>query len=133
MINRKVDNKGYVALITVLIISALGLAIAISLLLIGIGASQTSFVLEQSNQARSLANTCSEEALERIRRNSTYTGSTSLTLTYGNCSYTVIDLGGTDREIQSTGTVDTVVRKEQVFLDQVAPVNITLWQDVADF
>jgi hypothetical protein len=126
-------KEGYVTLISVLIVSAVGLAIAISVLLLGINSTKTSLVIEQSDEARVLANTCVDEALERIRRNSAYTGTVTLNLGNGSCSYIVQDTGGTSRQIDSTGTIGTIVRKVQVILDQVSPMNVVTWQDVADF
>jgi len=130
----KKADSGYIALITILIIGAVATVIATSLLLLGIGSARTSFTLGQSEKAKSLANTCSEEALLKIKRNSGYTGTSNLTLDGGNCTYTVTDLGGESREIQATGTVDTVVRKVKIEIDQISPkVNIVSWQEVPDF
>ncbi|MBN2016050.1 hypothetical protein JW766_04425 [Candidatus Dojkabacteria bacterium] len=126
-------NKGFIALISVLVVGIVGLVVSIALLLLGLGASRTSFALEQSLQSRALANTCAEEALERIRRLPTYTGSGNLTFDYGSCAYTITDLGGSNREIQATGTVDSIVRKVKVNINQVSPVNVTSWQEIADF
>jgi hypothetical protein len=126
-------EKGYVALISVLIIGVVGVVISVSLLLLGIGQSKTSFSIDQSNQAKALADSCTFEALERIRLNSTYTGSGSITIGTDSCSFTVTNLGGTSREIQSTGTVDTVIRKVELQLDQVSPINVVTWTEVADF
>ena len=59
---------------SVLIVGALGAAIALSLILLGLGASRNSFALEQSNYAQALANSCAEEALQHIRDATPFTG-----------------------------------------------------------
>ena len=126
-------EQGFVALISVLIVGAVGVAITTSLLLLGLGSSRTSFALEQSSQARALANACVEEALEQIRNNTLFSGTETLTLGQGNCNYTVIVQTNENRTITATGTVGTIIRKVKVTLDTINPnINITSWQEVAD-
>lgn len=128
------NPKGYIALITVLVIGAVGVAMAISVLWLGLGWSQSSFSLLQSNQAKALANACSEEALQQIRDSTSFTGTGSLTLGQGTCSYTVTSGGAQNRTVTATGTVGTVVRKLKINLDKINPsINVTSWQEVADF
>ena len=128
------NKKGYIALITVLITGAIGVAIATSLLLLGLGSSRTSFALEQSNQAKALANACSEEALQQIRDSTPFTGTGSLTLGQGTCGYTVVNDGGENRTVTASGTVGTVVRKIKIIVNTINPaINLTSWQEVADF
>ncbi|MBI5356237.1 hypothetical protein HZB78_01330 [Candidatus Collierbacteria bacterium] len=130
----KTHQKGYIALITVLVTGAVGAAIAVSLLLLGLGFGRTSFSLEQSNQAKALANACGEEALRQIRDSTPFTGTGNLTIGQGTCSYTVTSGGGQNRTITSTGTIGTIVRKIKITIDKISPsINITSWQEVADF
>jgi hypothetical protein len=127
-------QKGYVALVTVLVIGAVGVAVAVSVILIGLGSSRTSFSLEQSNQAKALANACSEEALQQIRDSTPFTGTGNLTLGQGSCSYTVTSGESQNRTITSTGTVGTIMRKVKITIDKITPnINITYWQEVANF
>ena len=127
-------QKGYIALITVLVTGAVGVAITVSLLLLGLGSSRTSFSLEQSNQAKALANACAEEALQQIRDSTPFTGTGNLTLGQGSCSYTVTSGGSQNRTITSTGTVGTIIRKVKITIDKITPsIYVTSWQEVADF
>lgn len=127
-------KDGYIALITVLVIGAVGVAVAVSLLLLGLSSSRTSFALEQSNQAKALANACSEEALQQIRDSTPFTGTGNLSLGQGTCTYTVTSQGGQNRTITSSGTVGTIVRKVKIILDTITPnINVTSWQELADF
>lgn len=128
------EEKGYVTLLSVLILGAIGTAIAVSLLLLGVSSSRTSFALEQSNQAKALVNTCAEEALQQIRDSTPFTGTGNLTLGQGTCSYTVTSQGGHNRTITSSGTVGTILRKVKILIDTINPsINVTSWQEVADF
>lgn len=127
-------QKGYIALITVLVTGAVGVAIAVSLLLLGLGSSRTSFALEQSNQAKALANACAEEALQQIRDSTSFTGTGNLSLGQGTCSYTVTNDGGENRTVTASGTVGTVVRKVKIIINAINPaIILASWQEVADF
>lgn len=126
-------KKGYVTLLSVLVVGAVGLAISVSLILLGNGASRTSFANEQSNQAKALANACMETGLQQVRDADGYAGSGNLTVGQGTCSYTVTNTGGTTRTISASGTVGTIVRKVTVLVTSLHPlVTLTSWQEVAD-
>ncbi|MDO8260852.1 MAG: hypothetical protein Q7T50_05160 [Candidatus Magasanikbacteria bacterium] len=128
------NKKGYVVLITVLLVGAVGLSIAISIILLGLGQARTGATVNQLNQARALANTCAEEGLQQIRDLDSFTGTDTLTLDNGTCEYTVINQGGDNREIQASGTVGQINRKIKVNTDSISPtINITSWQEVSDF
>jgi len=135
--NKKCYNKkdrGYITLMSVLIISAVGLAIAIFLILFGLGSSRSSFAIEQSNQAKALANACAEEALQQIRGLTSYIGSGNLTLGRGVCGYTVTSQGSQNRTITASGTVGTIIRKVNIIINDIEPkIQVVSWQEVADF
>jgi hypothetical protein len=117
-----------------LIVGAVGVVIAVALLAAGITASKTSFVWEQSNQAKGLALACAEEAMQIIRDQSSFEGSNNLTLGKGSCSYTVVRPGGEIREVTATGAVGTIIRKIEINATRTgAQTFINSWQEVADF
>ena len=126
-------SEGFITLISVLIVGAIGVAIGTSLLLLGLGSSRTSFALVQSNQVKALANACSEEALQQIRDSTPFSGTGNLTLGQGTCTYTVTKLTGQNRTITASGTVGTIIRKVSISLDKITPnINVTSWQEVAN-
>ncbi len=128
------NNHGFVTLIAVMVISAVGLSIALSLLLLGLGADRSSLVLSYAKEAESLAISCAEESLESIRKNISYTGTVNLTVGNGTCSSTVINTGGEGREIQATGIVDTTYARTRILINVVSNnINITTWERVATF
>ena len=121
-------------LISVIIVGAVMTGIVISVIFWGTDQTQNALLDIQSNQARSLANACSEAALQAIRDNATYSGSGGLTLSAGTCAYTVINSGGNNRTINASGTASNAVRKNKIIIDQINPlINIVSWQEVADF
>ena len=145
------ENKGFITLMASLLVAAIELSISVSLLLLGLGASKTSFAIEQSYQANALSLACAETALQEIYDSmieaplpdpppdplppppTPFTGTGSLTLGQGSCSYSVTDTGGNARKITSTGTVGSVVKKNQITTSAVSPIVISSWQEVADF
>jgi hypothetical protein len=128
-----VRHRGYVTLISVMVTGAVGAAIGISLILLGLGASRTGFADEQSGQANALANACAEEGIQQVRDSASFAGTGSLTLGTGTCGYTVVNQGGENRMITATGTVGTMVRKVQASINRMRPtIQIASWQEVAD-
>lgn len=124
------ETSGYITLVSVLVVGAIGVTVAISLVLLGVGSSQTSFTDERSNQAKGLANACAEEALQQIHDSLSFTGSGILTLGQGVCGYSVTNEGGSNRTIISSSTVDMVVRKITIQINQISPtIQILSWQE----
>ena len=64
-------RKGYVALISVIFMSAIGVMIMLSVIASGIDASKTDFAMQQSSIAKGMASSCMEEALQKILETST--------------------------------------------------------------
>lgn len=127
-------QEGYIALITVLVVGAVGMAVVVSIILLGLGSSRTSLAIEQSNQAKALTNACAEEALQQIRDSTSFEGTGNLTLGQGSCTYTVTKLTDQNRTITASGTVGTIIRKVSIALDKITPnINITSWQEVAGY
>lgn len=125
------SNKGYTTLISVLIVGAIGTAIVISLLTLGISSSQTVDSYQKSARAKALANACLEEGMEKIREATLYTGTGGLSLGGYTCTYTVTSGGGQNRTIVSSATVDNVIRKVNVIIDSIEPsINVVIWQEV---
>lgn len=127
-------NKGFITLMATLLVLAVGLSISISMLMLGVGSSRTSFVIKQSYQSNALANACAEEALQKIYDSVVtpplFTGTGSLTIGQGSCSYTVSDTGGGTMNITTSGTVGDVIRKNQIILSTVSPIAISSWQEI---
>jgi hypothetical protein len=123
-------QKGYVALIMVLIVGAAGVAVATALLLTATDSQRSTIVTQQSAQARNLAVACGEEALEQIHDNLTLTGTNNFSLGQGSCTYTITNTGSPNRTITASGTVSGVVRRIQITLTIGATsITINTWQE----
>ncbi|MEY4744554.1 MAG: hypothetical protein RL272_499 [Candidatus Parcubacteria bacterium] len=127
-------DDGFIVLLSVLVTSAVGVVLATALVLLGLASSMSGLALAQSAEARQVAMGCADEALGRIKAYSAFTGSGSLSFSQGNCTFTVTDLGGTNREVDATGTANSATRRTKVLLDQVAPaLHVSSWKEVAAF
>lgn len=126
-----VPSRGFITLISVLVVGAVGIAVTLSIILLGVGFGRTSFAVSQSSQAKALANACAEEGLEKIRESASFTGSGNLSMGQGTCTYTVTSQGGSNRTITSSGTVGTIVRKTSTAINAINPyITPTSWQEI---
>ena len=129
---KRFGNNGYVALISILIVGAIGLSVATSLVLLGLGSSRNSLSIEQSSLAKSFANACADEALRLIWDNDAYVGSGSLNFEKGNCTY-LISNATSPKNIIITGSAGFAIRRIDFAIDQFKPyLNISNWQEVAE-
>lgn len=127
-------QSGYIALISVLVVGAVGMSITVSLLLLGVQSTNTTLVTQQHTYAKALADACAEEALQEIRDSTSFTGSGNITLGQGTCSYTVTDQGGQNRTVTASGEVGAITRKVEVIIDSINPtIEIVSWEEAADF
>ncbi|MFC1656536.1 hypothetical protein ACFL14_01030 [Patescibacteria group bacterium] len=143
LINKPITNnespviiyRGYVALVTVMIIGAVGVAVVVAAILGSLASSKSSLLSEQSKQASGLADACSEHALIKLKSDINYIGDEIINLTGGNCQILEIpNPGNTDRIIQTAGTIDNITRKVKINIDQINPdLIISNWQEVEDF
>jgi len=129
---KNLNKNGFVTMFSVLIFGAVALVISSSVLLLGLGASKTSFIIEQSAKAKSLANLCAEASLQEIRNSTPFTGTNTINIGLDSCTYTVVDDGGENRTLNISSSAGTVVRKILITIDQINPsINIKSWQEVS--
>jgi len=128
-------DGGYIALITVLILSAVVLVISIGVSLRSIEETQMAFGQQESFRALSLANLCAEKALFKLESSLNYSGNESLTIDDESCD--ILSIGGTgnfSRVVKAQSTVSKYTKKVQVEVSQISPVmQISSWEEVADF
>ena len=119
-------KNGFIALVSVLIISAIAIIIGVSISLLGMSELQMGFSENQSFKAFNYADACTEEALERLRINwANYSG--SLSFDEGSCTINTVVSGGS-ATINLVGTVDNFTRKIQISVD--SSLNVTAWEEL---
>ena len=127
-------RKGYIALLSVILISAIGLSIMLSVIATGVDAVETDFSLQQSGGARSLASSCVEEALQKILETSSTSSNGNLSIASGTCTYVITATSGQIITIKATGVLSTVTSKIKVVLASTTPsITLSSWEEVADF
>jgi hypothetical protein len=95
---------GYIAFMSILVISAVALAISLSISLLGVGEAISSLDFKKGIEVEQIAESCVEEALYRLRDDSIYLGGT---LNAGNGLCTIsIEGTGTTRTINVVGQID---------------------------
>lgn len=124
-------QKGYIALITVLIVMAVVLATTSTIALLAIGEAQSGFALFQGENTLQFVEGCTEDALLKIRANPALSGTFFITRPEGTCSVTVVSVIGVRWTVTVT-TQDTKYRRSiQIIFDR-NPTGITLvsWREV---
>ena len=126
------NQNGFVALISVLVIGAIGASVAVAILLFGVISTQNGQVLQESARARYLADSCAEIALQRLLRDPSYAGGESVEFGGGVCDITSVNhVGEGVVEFRTSGTFNSVVRRVEVRTSQLRPhIQISLWQEV---
>ena len=134
-IERKQNNNGYIALVSVLIISAVVLLVAINASLFGISESDVATREYQSSRAFYLAMLCAEDGLMKLKEDINYSGNETLDIEGGECAILPVEGSGNfNRTVKTTGTFSDQIRKIKIEINRVNPImNIRSWEEVSDF
>jgi hypothetical protein len=127
--------QGYILLIGMIIIGAVGIMILVSNLLFGTASTDSSSDVISSSEARFLADACAEEGLQQIKLNNSFASSGSLILAGDTCFYQVSNLGGNNRQIDviatSTQSTTQSVKRLRILINALSPkVNISSWSEI---
>lgn len=131
-------KSGFVALLTVVIIGAAALTLAYGAAMLGLGELEAGYAEQRGQEAFVATDGCMEESLRRLRLDLAYSGS-NFSFTGGNptCTVSVIDLGGGQRRITGTGSVnagsDNYRKTIQMIVTIGAGNRITVnsWQEIS--
>lgn len=114
------DERGAVAILTVVVVSVAALLMAVSASFLGLGDLDLGYTHQKGGEVFSVADGCMEEALEQLRINNAYNGG-ELNLGAGSCIISIV-VSGNERTISVFGTVGAYNKKIEA--------NITLIDDV---
>ncbi|HEU4965939.1 MAG TPA: hypothetical protein VFT53_00470 [Candidatus Saccharimonadales bacterium] len=127
-------QAGYVALLSVLVLGAISLAASLILLISSADTQRAAAVADHAVQARSMADTCTDEALQQIHDNPDFTGTQNYLLGPYGCTFTVTSAGSNNYSIASSASISNVTRKVLAYASiQSSQIGITSWQEVSDF
>lgn len=128
------NKNAYIALISVLIISAIALVVSLSASLTSTDQAKIGLKKSLSSESLYFASSCAEEALMRLRENTAYLGNETLTIIPGACQILPIELSGSLRLIKVISSYKNQFRKIKISVDvSTLPLKIDSWQEVADF
>ncbi|MBI2049367.1 hypothetical protein HYT32_00425 [Candidatus Roizmanbacteria bacterium] len=126
-------QKGYIALITVLIVMAVVLTTASTVALLGIGEAQSGFSIFRGEDTLSFVEGCAEDAMLKARVNASYNGGT-ITRPEGSCAITVVSKIGSPTVTWTINitTADTLYKRtvEIVFERSETGITLTSWKEI---
>lgn len=124
-------QKGFIALTTVLIISALVLMVGIGISLESIGEMKMGLQRSLSSQAYYLTNLCAEQTLMKLKENSSYLGDEIINISNGSCTILPIEGNWT---IKVSASSSGQVKKMRLVVSQIDPeIIVDSWEEVAEF
>lgn len=126
------NQKGLVALVTIVIVSVAALVMALNASYLGLGELDLGYTSSEGGEAFYVADGCMEETLERIRKDTNYgvgAGTINLTVENGSCTIDVLD-SGSDRIITVLGTSGDFNKRIEINLTLSGNViSINSWEE----
>ena len=127
----KNNNKdGFITFTMVIIISAIALVTASAIILTATDSVSNATQLEQSKQAKALSDTCTENAINKLKQNNAYAGNETINLANGSCQILSISgSGNSNRNISTIGTMGVTIKKVNVIITTLNPFVLQSWQE----
>ena len=129
MNNVNIKAKGYIAITTVMLISAITLMIAVTVTLVSINEGQSSLASSKGEERLSFVDGCMEDAILKIRNSASYAGGTTTTPD-GNCAITVAKVGSVYTVTASPVDLTYLKKVQAVVTRGASTVTITSWQEI---
>lgn len=131
------NSYGYIALITVLILTGILILIALFFSRSEILVSEIPLKLYNSFQAKEYAHSCAEIALNKFLTNQNYTGNETQNFqTGGTCNILTIETQGTQKILKTIGEYKNIKKRLKIifeFDDTQGKINIISWEEVDQF
>ncbi len=129
------DQRGFIALITIVVLSAILLTIGLTISSASLSQLVATFGSSQSARAIQVADTCAEEGYQRLKYDSAYTGGT-VPIDIYSCTITVSGSGST-RTVDTQVTVGNYTRRVRASITLSSNVagnakraTLTKWEDL---
>ena len=130
------NSSGFIALISVSIIGALLLVLAVGVSLRSISEGQMSLSEQFSGEASALAMACCEYGLIQLKNDLDYPGQETITIAQGkDCDILDIEgAGNENRVLKAQASSNGYFKKIRVEIAVINPLTeVISWQEVADF
>ncbi|MBI4079054.1 MAG: hypothetical protein HY429_02035 [Candidatus Levybacteria bacterium] len=124
------QQKGYIALLTTIIIMAVVLTTAATVALLSIGEAQSSFALFKGEDTLQFVEGCVEDTMLKIRSDPSLAGTFTIGRPEGQCSVAIVNKTGVQWTVDVT-TQDTRYKRTVRIVFNRNPTGITLtsWQE----
>ena len=125
------NKKGISVLITVIIISAVTLTVALSTTLIGIDETQIGLYQHKALETFTASDGCAEEALIKLHNDNFYNGENLL---IGDVSCTItVNGAGDNRTINVVSVHDAIYAREiELEVNLAGTFSVTSWQEITN-
>jgi len=127
--------RGYIALISILIISAVLILIVSTVSQLGIGRVSMAIERNQSLESSYVVEACAEEALMKLAESSSYSGDETITINGNNCQILPVEnLGGESRRVKVSATLYNQTKRIKIEISQLTPrITVSSWEAVSSF
>lgn len=122
------NNKGYIAITSILIILAVVLIVGTSISLLSVNDIQSSLSSEKGEQALTLVEGCAEDALLRLNNNNAIPA--SFTIPEGTCNVTGISNVGNNWTFTVNATILNYSKSIQISATRTTTVQVTSWLEI---
>jgi hypothetical protein len=123
------QQKGFVALVTVLIMSTVIVVLSMGMQLGARNTLSSADVLRDYLQSQYAVDACAEIGLLHVRNSDTTSGSGSETVNDADCSYSIVSAGTESFGMNIVGNKNNTYYEVDVTVDALFPaVNITSWE-----
>jgi hypothetical protein len=126
------NQSGYIALISAIIISILIMGIALTLSLTGFFNRSNLLDSEFKEMSSSLSEACVSTALFKIAQNESYAGNESVVIGSYNCSILPLESAGGQKIIKATATVQNSTTNLRVTVDKTT-LQVIYWEEIPAF
>lgn len=122
------NQKGYIAIASILVIAAVVLIIGTSVSLLSVNDIQSSLANKKGEEARLLVEGCVEDALLQLNEDNTITS--NITIPQGSCSVTINSHEGNNWTFTVGGEFENYNKSVQVSATRGSTVEVTSWNDI---
>ena len=124
-------HEGFVALSTILLVSAVMLAVLGTMTYLAIGEGQASLALELGESNLALVEGCAEDLLQKVHDNPSF-NETVITRPpgEGNCALSYSQSGPTNWDVTVTSNQTNFQRQVRVVFIRTTQITITSWQEI---
>lgn len=131
--NNITPKKGFAAIVSVLILGAISVSVAVAVLLYTVDNVRNSADFRESTRARVYADTCAEIALENYRQSSAYNGEQVVDFENGSCKISEFAVEGSETVFYTSGNVDGFRRNYRISIESRSPqIQISSWSEVSE-